>query len=161
MGKHNQYKRKEYMKRRKARIRETNLTVNSTIKTSESGDHTPSCSSSSLFPTSSAAASLQSSSNNLNGYKSLSHSTRPITRGQLCINAVKSVASASEITSTEAAIKRGEIPNKVLNDVLVRKWEEYKLLYKQLYLIKQRLNLVEFGDEKGRLLNQLKVDIKR
>ena len=159
MGRHNKEKRKAYLKRRKEKIREVkfaqedNLTSHIQVDSPASAtrshiftedtcnSHTLSSSSSSLFPTSLASLPL------------------PSTRGQICVKAAKSVCT-SQTSSTTAAILRGEIPKRVQNDILMTKWEEYKLLYKQLTLIKKRLNVMEYG-KRGQMLNQMRVDMKR
>ena len=134
MGRHNKEIRRAYLKRRKEKFREEKLAqedntsdiqvdspaTRSHIVTedkSHSESHILSSSSSSLFPTSSASL--------------------PSTRGQICVNTAKSVCTSKD-SSTTAAILRGEIPKKVQNDILLTKWNEYRLLNKQLTLIKRR-----------------------
>ena len=160
MGRHSKENRRAYLKRRKVKIREVKLAqednhtshiqvdspaTRSHIVTednshSNSHSHTLSSSSSSLFPTWTSAS-------------------LPSTRGQICVNTAKSICT-SKASSTTAAILRGEIPKKVSNDILMTKWNEHRLLYKQLTLVKRRLNVIEYG-KRGQMLNQMGVDMKR
>lgn len=182
MGKHNKEKRKAYLKRRRAKIRQLKISekdeeechiphVNGITCHSASGPEENHHSACSVIKTTGSLASKFSSSSS-SSYSSIfptssssSQSLSDVTevspsaasdRGKKSAKTLRSTVS----TSSTAAILRGEIPEKVENDILVRKWEEYQLLYKQLTLIKRRLNVIEYG-KKGRILNQLGVDMKR
>ena len=137
MGRHNKDKRRAYMKRRRERKKLNSSSSDSTLFHTSSPISPPPISPPPPPPPSNVT---------------------PKTHGQVCINAGKPNSLCS---SSKAAILRGEIPRKVRNDILFRKWDEYKLLYKQLELIKRRLNVVEFGERKGQMLNKQRVDIKR
>lgn len=160
MGRHIKEKRKAYLKRRKERIREAKIAQEDN-RTNQIHDDTSDTRSQTTNATKNSHPESHTLSSSTfswpSSYPSQLSST-PKSRGQICVNIARSKCTSE--SSTYAAVMRHEIPRKVQNDVLWTKWEEYKLLNKQLTLIKRRLNVIEYG-KRGELLNQMGVDMKR
>ncbi len=150
MGRHNKEKRRAYRKRRRQQKRK--LKQHQTDKVKE--DHQSDVSS---FP-SLTTYPFGKPDVLTTGSDAGSKAPSITSRGQLCVKAALNRASNS---TSQTNYERGDIPRRVQNDWLFSKREEYMLLYKQLTLVKQRLNIMEYGERMGRRLNAMKVDIPR